>query len=143
MEKFCVDLLEAFETLNARVTAWCVLSNHYHVLSKVASFDGFSEKLGEFHGRMSRSWNKEDDTEGRKVWHNSMDRSIRNDRHYYVTLNYIHHNPVHHRYVKKWQDWPFSSANSFLEKFGKREALMLWDDYPLLDYGKGWDDPEM
>ena len=68
---------------------------------------------------------------------------MRTERHKWVTLNYIHNNPVHHGYVERWQDWPFSSAHSYLEKFGIQKATEIWTEYPLLDYGKGWDDPKL
>ena len=54
-------------------------------------------------------------------------------------MNYIHHNPVKHGYVKQWSDWPFSSANDFLEEVGRDHAIELWQQYPILDYGKDWD----
>jgi putative transposase len=54
-------------------------------------------------------------------------------------LNYIHNNPVHHGVAERWQDWIFSSANSFLEKLGRAAAIKIWREYPVLDYGKDWD----
>jgi len=71
------------------------------------------------------------------------DRVMRSERHYWATLNYIHHNPVHHGYVERWPDWPWSSASGFLEQLGRDEAEQIWLEYPIEDYGKGWDDPEM
>jgi putative transposase len=68
---------------------------------------------------------------------------MRNETHVWVTLNYIHHNPVRHGYVDKWQDWPFSSAREFIVKEGLEKVKTIWNDYPLYDYGKGWDDPEL
>ncbi len=82
----------------------------------------------------------EENYRGRKVWYNSVDRYIRNDRHFWTTMNYVHHNPVHHGYVKKWQEWSFSSAIDFLKKVGREKAKEIWLNYTLLDYGKGRDD---
>ena len=64
---------------------------------------------------------------------------MRSDRHFFASLNYVHHNPVHHGYVEKWLDWPWSSAAEFINQNGREEAAKLWRDYPLLDYGKKWD----
>lgn len=66
---------------------------------------------------------------------------MRTDSHFWATLNYVHHNPVRHGYVQHWQDWIFSSALDYLAEIGHVEALKIWKEYPLLDYGKGWDDP--
>ena len=58
-------------------------------------------------------------------------------------MNYIHHNPVRHRYVKQWLDWPYSSAREFLAGTGRVKAERLWHEYPLKDYGRDWDEPWM
>ena len=68
---------------------------------------------------------------------------MRSEAHIYATVNYIHHNPVHHGYVERWQEWPYSSAADYLESVGGDEAARRWREYPILDFGKGWDDPEM
>ncbi len=67
------------------------------------------------------------------------DRYIRDERHFWVTMNYIHNNPVHHRYVKKWQEWPYSSTIEFLNSVSKERVTEIWKEYPVLDYGKEWD----
>jgi putative transposase len=43
---------------------------------------------------------------------------MKSERHFWVTLNYVHHNPVHHGYVKRWLDWPWSSARQYLAETG-------------------------
>jgi putative transposase len=55
-------------------------------------------------------------------------------------MNYIHHNPVKHGYVRRWEAWPFSSAAEFIEKEGRERALELWTKHPVGETGKGWDD---
>ncbi len=119
--------------------AWCILPNHYHVLVKTDQIRELRRALGQFHGRSSFKWNNEDRSRGRKVWHNCFERPIKTARHFWATLNYIHHNPVHHGYVDRWQDWPWSSAPGFLETVGYARALELWLQYPVLDYGRKWD----
>ena len=39
---------------------------------------------------------------------------MKSDGHYLATVNYIHHNPVKHRYTEKWTDWPWSSARDWM-----------------------------
>jgi len=143
MADFETDILDALKECTKRVPAWCVLPNHYHLLVDPDHIPDVIRKLGQLHGRTSFFWNSEDKQRGRKCWHRCTDRAIRSERHGWVTLNYIHHNPVRHGYVKRWQDWPFSSAARYLEEVGYDTALKRWKDYPLLDYGKGWDDPDL
>ncbi len=126
-----------------QLTAWCVLPNHYHLLVETDDLKNVTHSLGQLHGRSSRAWNLEDKTTARKTFHRASDRHIRSESHHWATLNYIHHNPVRHGYVKRWTDWPWSSAIDYLHAVGREEALRIWRAYPLLDYGEGWDDPKM
>jgi putative transposase len=133
------EILETCRKLNARVFAWCILPNHYHILVRTDDIKGLRKEIGQYHGRSARFWNVEDDAQGRKVWFNFFDREMKSNRHFWASINYIHHNAVKHGYVNKWQDWAFSSANNFLKKHGKEKALKIWNEYPILDYGKDWD----
>lgn len=65
---------------------------------------------------------------------------MRSERHFYASLNYIHHNPVKHGYVERWQDWPFSSADWYLAMKGRDWLVDVWRNYPVRDYGAKWDD---
>lgn len=121
------------------IYAWCFLPNHYHILLKTNRMKDLRTEIGLFNGRTSFTWNGEDDARGRKVWHNCFERKMRSERHYYATLNYVLHNPVHHGYVNRWDDWPWSNAKEYLENNGRENALKAWNEYPILDYGKKWD----
>jgi putative transposase len=143
MHQFCAALLTAIVPLTTGIHAWCVLPNHYHVLISVRKLSHITRALGKLHGRTAFDWNKEESTRGRQVWNASADRFIRSDRHFWATMNYIHHNPVRHRYVERWQDWPYSSVHEFLAGNSREEAERIWREYPLHDYGNGWDDPNL
>lgn len=133
------ELLKVCGEFCDELCAWCILPNHYHVLIETKDINKFQAGLGKFHGRTSFKWNGEDQMRGRKVWYRSFERPLESERHFKVTLNYIHNNPVKHGYVRKWQDWIYSSAQQFLEKVGREEASKIWRGYPVLDYGKEWD----
>lgn len=133
-------LIQICEVLDVRLYAWCVLPNHYHLLVRTDAIKELLRKIGNFHGSSSYKWNGEDSARGRTVWFRAVERSMRSVRHYFASLNYIHHNPVKHGFTSSWQEWPFSSAAEYLEKVGKEKAVEIWSEYPILDYGIGWDD---
>lgn len=133
------DVLNICQQSCSRIYAWCMLPNHYHVLVRTERIKELREQLGNFHGRTSFAWNGEDDQRLRKVWFNCFERPMKSERHFWATLNYVHHNPVSHGYVKQWTDWPWSSARNYLEEVGRERAGQIWLDYPILDYGKKWD----
>jgi len=136
-------LLERIGENNSTVFAWCVLPNHFHLLIETDDLPHLKKEIGKLHGKTSYEWNQEKNQVGRTVWYRCADRKIRNERHYWATINYIHNNPVHHGYVPNWTDWPFSSAADFIAQTGREKAISIWRDYPVLDYGKGWDDPDL
>jgi putative transposase len=140
MDAFAARLLSTLESVEAVVHAWCVLPNHYHALSTTSDLPKLIAQLGKLHGSTSFAWNGEDGERGRQCWHRATDRAMRSQEHFWATLNYLHHNPVRHGYVSKWQEWPWSSAREYLAKQGADSAARIWKAYPVLDYGAGWDD---
>jgi len=132
-------ILDVCFELKCELYAWCVLPNHYHLLLKTSQIKELRKQLGRFHGKSSRKWNLEDKMIGRQIWFNCFERPMKTERHFYVSLNYVHHNPVFHGYVEQWAVWEFSSGKRFLDHVGREKATELWKAYPLLDYGKKWD----
>ncbi len=143
MDGFARDLLGVLAEHARQTFAWCVLVNHYHALVEAPDILGLIRQLGLLHGRKAHAWNGEEETRGRKVFFRCAERAMRTDRHFWATLNYVHHNPVHHGYVARWTDWPWSSAKEYLAQTGTDEAERIWREYPLGDYGKGWDEEGM
>jgi putative transposase len=143
LAEFSARLLEVLELHTEKLYAWCVLPNHYHALILTRQLPELLKSIGLMHGRTSFDWNGEDGKRGRKVWYNCVETAIKSDRHFWATLNYVHHNPVHHGYVKLWPEWPFSSGGSFLQEVGHDRAVELWKEYPIRDYGKIWDPADL
>jgi putative transposase len=143
MDSMSSELLTAFETNECRVHAWCVLPNHYHALITTDKVLDVLKSLAKMHGRLSFRWNGEENTRGRQVWCGAVEREMRGERHFWATMNYVHHNPVKHNYVDRWNDWPYSSAPEYLASVSREEAESIWREYPVLDYGAGWDDAEV
>ncbi len=140
MEEFETELVEILSAENHSLYAWCVLPNHWHGLIHTVDLKGTISEIGKLHGRTSFLWNQDDGTGGRKCWHRCADRRIRSDRHFHVARNYIHHNPVKHGYVEKWEDWPYASAGEYISIVGRDVVLKQWQEYPVLEMGDGWDD---
>ena len=133
-------LFEQFTSGGMEIHAWAVLPNHYHLLVHVMDFQVLGGIFRLVHGPTARFWNLEDGAPGRKVWYRFSDRAIRSERHYYTTLNYIHYNPVKHRWAESPYDWAESSVHWYLERRGREWLRDVWTRYPVREYGRGWDD---
>ena len=143
MEAFSQSFLEMLGEENVMIHAWCVLPNHYHFLIETPAILSLLKSVGKFHGRTAYQWNGEDAQRGRQIFYRAVEREMRSERHFWSSLNYVHHNPVRHGYVTKWMDWPWSSAGDFLSGISSIEARRIWREYPLMNYGEGWDAPEL
>lgn len=143
MGEFESGLLTTCASEDAPACAWTVLPNHYHLLLRTADISALLRRLGQLHGRKSFDWNAEDGQRGRKVWHRAAETGIKSERHFWATLMYVHNNAVRHGYVKRWQDWPYSSASKWLTEVGHDRATEIWKRFPIDDYGKDWDPPDL
>ncbi|MCC3516387.1 transposase [Microcoleus sp. PH2017_18_LLB_O_A] len=119
------SIFEKFISDGIEINAWVVLP--------------LSVLFRSIHGPLARQWNLEDRVTG-KVWCSFSDRAIRSERHYYTTINYINYNPVKHGWAKSPYDWSASSVHWYLEYQGREWLRSAWTEYPVRDYGKGWDD---
>jgi putative transposase len=140
MTGFTDGLLNALDVASLEVSAWAVLPNHYHVLARVQDEAYLRKKLGRLHGRSSHDWNIQEGCTGRKCFHSLLAKPVASLAHRWATLNYIHHNPVKHGWVDRWQDWPYSSAHVYLQEMGREAVKRMWLEFPVLDMGKDWDD---
>jgi putative transposase len=139
MADFEETLLEVLDSSVIAIYAWAVLPNHYHALVSLKNTEPVIGKLARLHGRSSYSWNREDNVRGRQVWCGAAETRMKSDRHFWSSLNYILHNPVKHGYAKKWTDWPFSNAASYLADVGKEKAAELWREHDISAMGDDWD----
>ena len=133
------ELLKELQEADISCIAWVVLPNHYHLLVQCCPLSAINQPLRRVHARTAYELNLREDIVGRRVWYRFADRQIRSERHYYTTLNYIHCNPVKHGYVQRSLNWTCSSLHWYLEHFGVEWIRDLWREYPVRDYGQGWD----
>ena len=137
---FEYKLLSILESVKAEIIGWVVLPNHYHALVQVESFEMVSLALKSLHGSTSRAWNQVDGLVGkRQVWYRYSDRMIRDENHFFRTLNYIHYNPVKHGYVGDVYAWVWSSIWMYLDNCGRDWLRENWIKYPPGEMGGDWD----
>ena len=112
-------LLERLQTLSVhygwKLEAWAVLANHYHfvALCDEQETGSLQKWLRHLHGDSARHINRLDSAAGRQVWHNFRETKLTYQRSYLARLNYVHHNPAHHRLVKDAAQWRWCSAAAF------------------------------
>jgi len=128
-DEFETRLLDAFLPIDADIGGYVVLPNHFRILAGVDSLQAVSAVLKPLHGTTSREWNLTDGMTGqRRVWYKFTDRSIRDERHHYRALNYIHYDPVKHGYVSDPYAWVWSSVHLYFDTKGHEWLRATWKE---------------
>ena len=93
--------------------AWCLLTNHYHLV--VSTDDGGRLKalLEKLHSEASRAANEWDGTRGRKVWFQFRETQLTYEKSWLARLRYTHENAVHHGLVDDARKYSWCSASWF------------------------------
>ena len=68
------------------------------------------------------------------------EHAIRSDDDLINHVDYIHYNPVKHGWATSPYDWEESSVHWYEAYYGRDWLRSLWTDFPVRDYGQGWDD---
>ncbi|MDZ7691716.1 MAG: hypothetical protein U5K69_11435 [Balneolaceae bacterium] len=143
----------------AKTYAFCLLPNHFHLMVQVRMKDelaayfrsqgkdlpGFEnleglvvKQFSNLFNSYTKAFNKKYDRKGRLFQKNLQRKSITNSTYYTRLITYIHQNPVHHRFVEKPEQWPYSSYLIILSRKKtqlEREQVLEWfgDKQAFLD----------
>lgn len=132
--KLLKKIKEFLKTFNFKLHAWVILGNHYHILFKVSRGRDLPKVLNKIHCGYSYEMNKIENRKGRKIWQNYWDWCIRSEKDFWKHFNYIHHNPVKHRYVQKMEEFEFSSYNYWIKKMGNEWVMSVFREHPIIDF---------
>jgi len=107
------------------IDAWVVLPEHLHCVWTLPSGDSdFSKRWRLIKSGFSRALPKTErrsdvrKTAGeRGIWQRHYwEHFIRNDADFQRHVDYVHVNPLKHGYVKRVEDWPYSTFHSYVAK---------------------------
>ncbi len=104
------DSLLHFDRQRYDLLAWCVMSNHVHVLVATRSGYSLSEIVHSWKSYTSHQANKLLGRTGRFWFVDYFDRFMRSTEQMEAGILYIENNPITARLVSRPEEWPFSSA---------------------------------
>ncbi|MDB6145130.1 MAG: transposase [Pseudomonas sp.] len=125
--RYLTDMRELKETFGVKVFAYCLMTNHVHLLLSPDTPSGLGQLMKALAGRMTRYRNKLDGRSG-TLWESRYKSSVvQADRYLLACSRYIELNPVRAGMVEHPQDYLWSS-------FGLRFADDTWlDTDPCFD----------
>ena len=117
--KVFIELLqETAEGWNLKISAYCLMSNHYHLL--VMTPDGnLSRCMRHINGVYTQRFNRRHKKEGQLFRGRYKAVLVDSDNHLLEVLRYIHRDPIRAGIVKSLSDYPWSSHLGYLSKAKK------------------------
>lgn len=123
------SLKHAMNKYKFEIFSIVVLEDHIHMILKIDNIKEYPKIIYSFKNYISRKISEEvteinkerlsDSKKKRKekgIWQRRYwEHTIRDENDLYKHLDYIHYNPIKHRYVKKAKDWKYSSFNKFVK----------------------------
>lgn len=128
---YFLDLYAKYIQPVADAYAYCLLSNHFHLLIRIKEHDQHitSRAFSDLFSTYTKAFNKGYQRSGSLFEKPFKRKRVENDRYLCDLVVYIHQNPQMHGFVERFEDWPYSSY-----------ALLLSDEQNLLhaDEVLGW-----
>ena len=129
-QRYLSDMRELKEAFQVKLYAWCLMTNHVHLLVCPESAAGLGQFMKSLADRATRYRNR---LEGRSgtLWEGRYKSSIVDSEAYFLACcRYIELNPVRARMVAHAQDYPWSSLGSRMQL--KPDSQLL-DGHPCYD----------
>jgi putative transposase len=121
--KVFVDLLEdTAETWNIRIAAYCLISNHYHILINTPE-GNISRSMRHLNGLYTQRFNRLHGLDGPLFRGRYKSIIVGADSYLLQLVRYIHRNPVKAGLVNKAEQYAWSSHKGYLSAAGKWDWL--------------------
>lgn len=109
-----IDLMmEASEMWNVNIAAYCLMTNHYHLLVQTPNAN-ISRFMRHLNGVYTQRYNRRYKLDGQLFRGRYKSIIVSNDEHLIQIVRYIHKNPVKAGRVKKMSRYSWSSYNGYL-----------------------------
>jgi putative transposase len=125
---FIEILKEASSLWKVRVAAYCLMSNHYHLLVQTPEAN-LSRYMRHINGIYTQYFNRTHKSDGQLFRGRYKSIVIDGDSYLLELVRYTHRNPLHAGLVKRLEDYSWSSHRAYISK--GNEANWLHKDFVL------------
>jgi putative transposase len=116
------------ERFGLRILAWCLMSNHVHLVAVPKREESLALAVGEAHRRYTRMVNFGEGVRGH-LFQERFHSCVLDERHLAAAARYVELNPVRAGLARRPVDWPWSSARYHL---GRRRSDPLGCERDLM-----------
>lgn len=119
-----------------QVLAYCLMTNHVHIVAVPATEDGLERVFRPLHSRYARRVNRQRDCKGH-VWQGRFFSSALDESYLWAAIRYVERNPVRAGMVDSAEVYAWSSAGAHC---GFKQDLVLTSDPTWLEVMKSVSD---
>lgn len=91
------------------ILAWCLMTNHVHLIAQPAEIDSLARAIGEAHRRYTRMKNFSEGVRG-YLFQGRFGSCVLDQQHLLAAGRYVERNPVNAKLVRSPLDYPWSSC---------------------------------
>ena len=121
-------LAEQSRLAHVRVLAYCLMTNHIHLVVVPEEADSLALCIQRVHGRYAQYLNTRRQRSGH-LWQNRFFSCPLDERHLWIALGYVERNPVRAGMVARAADHQWSSAAAHLGKRDTTRVLDFWESH--------------
>lgn len=121
-EGFIALLQETSKMFDLRVSAFCLMSNHYHLLVQTPS-GNLSRAMRHVNGVYTQRYNRRRNIDGQLFRGRYKSVLVQEDSHLLELLRYLHRNPVTAHMCNSVGDYPWSSHQGYISSAKKWDWL--------------------
>ena len=132
--RYYLDLIAEYaQQTNTEFWAYCLMSNHVHLVMVPSTEDGLRATLGEAHRHYTRHINFRQQWRGH-LWQERFHSFPMDENYLMATVRYVERNPVAAKLCNFPESWPWSSARAHIK--GEDDAVVKVE--PMLARVDNW-----
>ncbi len=128
-------LAELKDKFGFEIYAYCLMSNHVHLIVKEKNLKDISDIMRRLIGKYAQWFNIKYDRSGVLMENRYKSRVVEVDEYFVHVIRYVHQNPVKAGIVENIADYPWSSYGDYLsDKQGLTDTEFLFDMMPNAEF---------
>lgn len=116
INKYIYIMYDLKEEYHIEIIAYCIMSNHAHLLLKINSIEELSSYMHKLNARFAQYYNKKNNRVGFVFRNRFKSEAIRDEKHLYNCISYIFYNPVKARICARPEEYKYSNYKTYKNK---------------------------
>lgn len=127
-------IIKNFKEYNLKILSYVIMNNHAHMLISYDKIEELSKFMHLINTKYAKFYNKNENRVGYVFRDRYKCEQIKDEKHLFNVLPYIHYNPVKAKIVNCTEKYKFSSYNDYINgNIDKENAYILFNTYNYIE----------